>query len=103
MGVSMKFPRAEQLYFEAPELQPSPKARPIAHSHAFRYRGHTVIVHLTGYAEAQLAPVWAMGVEVVKGAEVVVELQRDPEQSFVDIEQAGAAGMQWGKALVDDL
>lgn len=103
MGVSMKLPRAETLYFEAPELRPSPKARPVAHSHAFRYRGHTVIVHLTGYVESTLPPAWAMGVEVVKGADVVVDLQRDPELSFVNIEQAGVAGVKWGKALVDDL
>jgi hypothetical protein len=99
----MNFPRAEQLYFEAAELQPSAKARPIAHSHAFRHQGHTVIVHFTGYAEPQLAPVWAMGVEVVKGAHLVLALRRDPGRSFATIEQAAEAGVRWGKQLVEDL
>lgn len=93
----------ERIYFESPELAPADAQAKIAHSHHFRYRGHEVFVHLTGYLAEPAPPVWVVATEVLRGERLVVPLQRDLRRSYRHFDAACSAGGALGRQFVERL
>lgn len=93
----------ERLYFESPQLAPAGAQAKIAHSHHFRYRGHEVFVHLTGYVAEPAPPVWVVATEVLRGPRLAIPLQRDLRRAYDHFDAACSAGGALGRQLVERL
>jgi hypothetical protein len=97
-------PDAEEPYFDTPAHIPSGSDHQIPHSHRLVYRGHDVIVHITGYEyETFGETLWAVGAEVVKDLEIVVPVSIDQTQHYRSFDQALERGCEMGRQLVDQL